>query len=44
MKLTKNDAEIFVPDGSSIDQALRRTTHVAIAAHPDDIEIMAMKA
>jgi len=41
MKLTKNDAEIFVPDGSSIDQALRRTTHVAIAAHPDDIEIMA---
>jgi LmbE family N-acetylglucosaminyl deacetylase len=34
-------AEIFVPDGLPIEQALSRTTHMCIAAHQDDIEIMA---
>lgn len=34
-------AEIFVPDGLSAEQALARTTHMAISAHQDDIEIMA---
>jgi LmbE family N-acetylglucosaminyl deacetylase len=34
-------AEIFVPDGLPVDAALKRTTHMAIAAHQDDIEIMA---
>jgi LmbE family N-acetylglucosaminyl deacetylase len=34
-------AEIFVPDGLSVEQALERTTHLTIAAHQDDIEIMA---
>ncbi len=34
-------SEIFVPDGLPVDQALQRTTHVAISAHQDDIEIMA---
>ncbi|HHW09997.1 MAG TPA: PIG-L family deacetylase [Firmicutes bacterium] len=33
-------AEIFVPDGAPADEALRRTTHMAIAAHQDDVEIM----
>jgi LmbE family N-acetylglucosaminyl deacetylase len=34
-------AEIFIPDGLPIELALSRTTHMAIAAHQDDIEIMA---
>lgn len=41
MKLTKSAADIFIPDGSSPEKALSRTTHLAIGAHPDDIEIMA---
>jgi LmbE family N-acetylglucosaminyl deacetylase len=35
-----NTAEIFVPDGLPVEQALPRTTHMAIAAHQDDLEIM----
>jgi len=34
-------SEIYVPDGTAADAALARTTHLAVAAHPDDIEIMA---
>lgn len=34
-------AEVYVPDGLPIKQALARTTHLCIAAHQDDIEIMA---
>jgi LmbE family N-acetylglucosaminyl deacetylase len=34
-------AEIFIPDGLPVEQALARTTHLAISAHQDDIEIMA---
>lgn len=34
-------AEIFVPDGLPAEQALARTTHMAVSAHQDDIEIMA---
>src|SRR4030043_396570 len=41
MRFHLSTAEIFVPDGSSIEQALRRTTHLAVSAHQDDIEIMA---
>jgi LmbE family N-acetylglucosaminyl deacetylase len=41
MKLHRDTAEIFVPDGLPAGQALARTTHLAIAAHQDDIEIMA---
>ena len=35
-------AEIFVPDDAPVEQALTRTTHLALAAHQDDIEIMAI--
>ncbi len=35
-------AEIFVPDGAPAAEALARTTHLALAAHQDDIEIMAI--
>ena len=33
-------AETFVPDGAPVDAALSRTTHLGIAAHQDDLEIM----
>jgi LmbE family N-acetylglucosaminyl deacetylase len=41
MKLNQKTSEIFVPDGVAVDAALARTTHMAISAHQDDIEIMA---
>lgn len=41
MKLHLDTAEIYVPDNLDIDKALARTTHLCIAAHQDDIEIMA---
>jgi LmbE family N-acetylglucosaminyl deacetylase len=41
VKFTLETAEIFVPDGLPVEQALRRTTHLCISAHQDDIEIMA---
>jgi LmbE family N-acetylglucosaminyl deacetylase len=41
MKLTQKRSDIFIPDQSSVETALKRTTHLAIAAHPDDVEIMA---
>ena len=41
MNFNLDTAEIFVPDGLAVDQALARTTHLAIGAHQDDLEIMA---
>lgn len=41
MRFHMDTAEIFVPDGTPIEKALGRTTHLAISAHQDDIEIMA---
>lgn len=41
MKPTLDSAEIYVPDGVALEPALARTTHMAVAAHQDDIEIMA---
>ncbi|NOZ73483.1 MAG: PIG-L family deacetylase [Chloroflexi bacterium] len=35
-------AQIFVPDGLDTEAALRRTTHMGIGAHQDDLEIMAI--
>jgi LmbE family N-acetylglucosaminyl deacetylase len=34
-------ADFFAPDNAAPDEALKRTTHMCIAAHQDDIEIMA---
>lgn len=31
-----------VPDGSTLSEALARTTHLGIGAHPDDLEFMAL--
>ena len=41
MDFVKEGAEIFIPDGKPVEEALQRITHLAIAAHQDDIEIMA---
>ena len=41
MKFHLDTAEIYVPDGEPVEQALSRTTHLCLAAHQDDIEIMA---
>lgn len=41
MTLRKDGAEIFVPDGLPVEEALSRTTHMGIGAHQDDLEIMA---
>ncbi len=41
MKFHRETAEIFVPDGLPTEAALARTTHMAIGAHQDDLEIMA---
>jgi LmbE family N-acetylglucosaminyl deacetylase len=41
MRLHSSTADIFVPDGLGFPAALARTTHLAIGAHQDDIEIMA---
>ena len=42
MKFSHSAADIFVPDSAlAPDAALARTTHLCVAAHQDDIEIMA---
>jgi LmbE family N-acetylglucosaminyl deacetylase len=41
MKLHNATAEIFVPDGKPITEALPRITHLGIGAHQDDLEFMA---
>lgn len=42
MQLQNPDADVFVPDGSTVAEALARTTHLAVGAHQDDIELMAL--
>ena len=44
MNFHLKSAEVFVPDGLPLEEALARTTHMAISAHQDDIEIMAAGA
>jgi LmbE family N-acetylglucosaminyl deacetylase len=38
----KSTCDVFVPDGADLKGALRRTTHLGIGAHPDDLEFMAI--
>ncbi len=42
MKFSQSNAQLYIPDGAPEAEALARTTHLAIAAHQDDIEIMAV--
>lgn len=41
MEFSQPAADVFMPDGATVAAALARTTHLCIAAHQDDIEIMA---
>lgn len=41
MKFNNKEATLFIPDGKDSETAIHNTTHMAIAAHQDDIEIMA---
>jgi len=41
MDLNQETAELYVPDGLPAEEALARTTHLAVGAHQDDLEIMA---
>jgi len=41
MNLHQSTAEIFVPDGKPVAEALKRITHLGIGAHQDDLEFMA---
>src|ERR1051325_4594968 len=43
MKFSESTAEIWVPDGTSEAEALKRVTHMSVAAHQDDVEIMALE-
>src|SRR5579864_882952 len=41
MQFHNPNADLFVPDGAPPETAVARTTHLCIAAHQDDVEIMA---
>jgi len=41
VKFHNPNADLFVPDGTGVEAALKRTTHICFSAHQDDIEIMA---
>lgn len=41
IQLKNQRGVFFVPDGTEVKEALARVTHLAIGAHPDDIEFMA---
>jgi len=42
MQFKLESAQLYIPDGVSEKPALARTTHMAIGAHQDDLEIMAI--
>jgi LmbE family N-acetylglucosaminyl deacetylase len=41
VKLSQKKADIYIPDGTPVTEALARVTHLAIGAHQDDLEFMA---
>jgi len=41
MELHNPTAEVFIPDGNAVPEALARITHLGIGAHQDDLEFMA---
>ncbi|MCD4687535.1 MAG: PIG-L family deacetylase [Anaerolineae bacterium] len=42
MQFKSDHALVYVPDDKPVAEALARTTHLALGAHQDDLEIMAM--
>ena len=43
MKLHNPTAEVFIPNGNAVPDALARVTHLGIGAHQDDLEFMAFQ-
>jgi len=43
MQLALDTAQLYIPDNAAETEALARTTHLGIAAHQDDLEIMAFE-
>ncbi|MCX6937356.1 MAG: PIG-L family deacetylase [Verrucomicrobia bacterium] len=41
MRFSRAEADVFTPDGAAPEAALARVTHLCVAAHQDDIEILA---
>ena len=41
MQFNKEISDLYVPDSLGADEALSRTTHLAVGAHQDDLEIFA---
>ncbi|XFA98616.1 PIG-L deacetylase family protein [Candidatus Izemoplasma sp. B36] len=41
MKLNRTKHKLYIPDSLHEETAIKRTTHMAIGAHQDDLEIMA---
>jgi len=41
VKLSQANADIYVPSGQPLEQALKRTTYLGVGAHQDDLEFMA---
>lgn len=44
LKLSRPAAEVFIPDGTTWEAACARVTHLVVAAHADDVELMAWHA
>lgn len=44
LELSRPAAEVFIPDGISWEAAFARVTHLVVAAHADDVELMAWHA
>ena len=44
LNLSRSAAEVFIPDGTSWEAAFARVTRLVVAAHADDVEIMAWHA
>lgn len=42
MKLNAANADLYIPDATTGDSSLARTTHLGIGAHQDDLEFMAL--
>src|SRR5919106_2596698 len=44
LKLSRPGAEVFIPDDTSWEAACARVSHLVVAAHADDVELMAWHA
>jgi len=43
LQLSQPNADVFIPDKTEPVTALRRTTHLGVGAHQDDLEFMALE-